>query len=351
MRIVMVVTNPFKPDPRVYKEAKSLAKHGHEVYVIAWDREGKYPREENVEGFKVIRVGPKAKYGPLMAVKLPLFYISAFMIILKLKPDAIHTHDFDTAILGFVFKKLKGILWVYDVHDLYESFLESDLIKQLVLKLDSFFLRLSDAVISVNPAMSLILLERGAKNGIIVILNTLDKLPDRYQKNPDFSVFYGGVLSKHRFIEEFMELSENLGIHLRIAGVGVLEEEIKKSGHVQFLGYIAHDKAVEELAKAHLTFILYDPAILNNRIASPNKLFEAMAVGTPVIVVRNTLLDKFSEKFGIPVGYDEKEVRDTLKFLRENPKILRKKSKLGPRIFKKYMWEIQERKLNEVYGV
>ncbi len=40
MKVVMTVSNPFKPDPRVYKEAKSLVKTGHKVIILAWVREG-----------------------------------------------------------------------------------------------------------------------------------------------------------------------------------------------------------------------------------------------------------------------------------------------------------------------
>ncbi|NJE26413.1 hypothetical protein E3E22_07240 [Thermococcus sp. MV5] len=351
MRIVMVVTNPFKPDPRVYKEAKSLAKYGHEVCIIAWDREGKYPKEEKVEGFRVIRVGPKARYGPLMAVKLPFFYLNVFKIILKLKPDAIHTHDFDTAILGFIFKKLKKIMWVYDVHDLYESFVENGLVKRFILKLDSIFLRTSDIVISVNPTMSSILIERGAKIGTVVILNTIDPFPVEDQKDPNFTVFYGGILSKGRFVKEMTKIVEELGIPLRIAGRGILENFVKKCRNVIFLGYIPHKKAVKELSQAHLTFILYNPKVLNNRIAAPNKLFEAMWVGTPVLIVRGTLPERLSEKFGIPVEYSMDDVKEKLKFLRGNPKIIRKKSKLGKKIFlKSYTWRKMEKMLICIYG-
>lgn len=40
MNILMTLSNPFTPDPRVYNEAKSLVKAGHEVTVIAWDKNG-----------------------------------------------------------------------------------------------------------------------------------------------------------------------------------------------------------------------------------------------------------------------------------------------------------------------
>lgn len=40
MNSLMTLSNPFTHDPRVYNEAKSLVKAGHEVTVIAWDKNG-----------------------------------------------------------------------------------------------------------------------------------------------------------------------------------------------------------------------------------------------------------------------------------------------------------------------
>ncbi|ACS91072.1 glycosyltransferase [Thermococcus sibiricus] len=351
MRIVMTVTNPFKPDPRVYKEAKSLAKHGHEVYIIAWDREGKYPKEEVIEGFRVIRVGPKAGYGPLMALKLPLFYLNAFRVILKLKPDAIHTHDFDTAVLGFFFKKLKKkVMWVYDVHDLYESFVRNNRVSSLIKRLDSIIMGKADIVITVNQEMMKILLERARPNMTVIIMNTINPFGVSQKKAKIFTIFYGGVLSEGRFVKEIVDISSTLDVSIRIAGSGTLKDEIKSSSAV-YLGHVPHERALEELSRAHVTFILYDPSVLNNKIASPNKLFEAMWTGTPVLVVKGTLPEKLAEKFVIPVDYSKSAVKKALKEIIETPKVIKKKAHFGRKIFlKKYTWDIMEKRLIKLYS-
>ena len=40
-KILMILANPFTNDSRVYNEASSLTKAGHEVTVLAWDNKGK----------------------------------------------------------------------------------------------------------------------------------------------------------------------------------------------------------------------------------------------------------------------------------------------------------------------
>lgn len=46
-----------------------------------------------------------------------------------------------------------------------------------------------------------------------------------------------------------------------------------------------------------LLFAIYDPFIPNNRFASPNKIFEAMALGKPVLVSKGTTMTDYIEKY------------------------------------------------------
>ncbi|ASJ11443.1 hypothetical protein A3L14_00435 [Thermococcus thioreducens] len=349
----MVVSNSFNPDPRVYKEAKSLLDRGYLVRVVAWNRDGTHPPFEVIDGLEVERIGVPARYGVLVEflLKLPVFYVIFLWKYLRKgrEFDVIHTHDFDTALLGFLLKLVTGIHWVYDVHDLYDSLVSNKTLGMLITLFDSLFLRTADAVITVNHEMTRILIKRSRPRHVVVVMNTMNPFNVCREKWSSFTIFYGGVLSNDRFIEEMIEIAYSLGVNMRIAGLGILEDKIKHAP-VDFLGYISHKQAVMELSKAHLTFILYDPAVPNNRIASPNKLFEAMWVGTPVIVVKGTLPEKLASKFVVPAQYSREDVKNLLLELKLNPKILRKKARFGRRIFlAKYTWDIMESKLMTLY--
>ena len=64
-RFLMLLTNPFLPDPRPLKEAKILIKYGYTVDVIAWDRDSTadYPQKENISGIHVKRICKFGGYG------------------------------------------------------------------------------------------------------------------------------------------------------------------------------------------------------------------------------------------------------------------------------------------------
>jgi hypothetical protein len=56
VRIVMLLSNAFRPDPRVAREAKTLVQAGYEVTLVCWDREARHAPHESVHGYRVERV-------------------------------------------------------------------------------------------------------------------------------------------------------------------------------------------------------------------------------------------------------------------------------------------------------
>ena len=48
--VVMVVSNPFLPDPRVYREARALVENGLSVTIICWDRDVNHLPIEDYDG-------------------------------------------------------------------------------------------------------------------------------------------------------------------------------------------------------------------------------------------------------------------------------------------------------------
>src|SRR4030065_1278819 len=93
--IAMVLTNPFRPDPRVNKEALSLIRAGYKVFLICWDRLHEYPREENIDQLNIIRIRVKSKYsaGTHQIIYLAIFLVKVMLQLNKIKPDLVHCHD------------------------------------------------------------------------------------------------------------------------------------------------------------------------------------------------------------------------------------------------------------------
>ncbi len=118
----MLLSNAFRPDPRVLKEARSLAEAGYEVTVVAWDREGRFPAQEETDSFTVQRVQDvRSSYGAgiRQALRLPKFWLHAWRRLNRLQPAVVHCHDFDTLPPGWLWAKLHRRPVIYDAHEYY----------------------------------------------------------------------------------------------------------------------------------------------------------------------------------------------------------------------------------------
>ncbi|MCK5636608.1 MAG: hypothetical protein KAH91_04225, partial [Thermoplasmatales archaeon] len=55
MNILMLLSNSFARDPRVYYEAISLVKAGHKVTVLGWDKKRENPSFEVKDEIEIVR--------------------------------------------------------------------------------------------------------------------------------------------------------------------------------------------------------------------------------------------------------------------------------------------------------
>ena len=164
MRIIMFLTNPFTTDARVYYEATSLIQAGHQVTVVAYDSEKKYPPSENIDDIEIIRVPAISTWRGIAGViskgvSLLLWQLKCRRLALHLhrqnRFDAVHCHDLDTLPIGVALKRRLGLHLVYDAHEIYGYMLARDLpfwIASRFLWLEKRLLCFVNHVISVDEA-------------------------------------------------------------------------------------------------------------------------------------------------------------------------------------------------------
>ena len=104
-------------------------------------------------------------------------------------------------------------------------------------------------------------------------------------------VLYHGGLFPHRGIEELIEAIDEIPTaHLVLMGYGVLADtlpaivEASRSGdRIHLLPAVPPDVLHDWVAAADVAAMPIQPSTLNHRLTTPNKLFEAMAAGVPVV--------------------------------------------------------------------
>ncbi len=385
MKIVMVLGNDFlKPfvDNRVYKEAKALIKKGNEVTVICWARTidnmslNNLPITEKYKNINIIRV-----FQNISPISNPIFirifqHMTAFKkiskIIKTIKPDVVHCHDFNT-LLSMIFVKKKNTKIIYDSHEDYPSML-SDVCSSLTVAFSRFLEHtmvklFTDAVITVCPKIAEKFQEYNVKTRVIMNCKNVSEynIPDEgLQKTrlllnaEDKTIFlYIGSLGKYRGLGDLINVFKERNCDnafLVIGGNGIMKHDVmEKMRHMhnaRFIGTVQADRVPLYTKAADVIVSLLDPVKESHRIALPNKLFEAMAAGKPVIASENTSTADIvsNEKCGVIVQYgDAKKLHESIVYLTD--KNVRKK--LGYNSLKaaetKYNWEEQEKELLNTY--
>ncbi|MCK4266384.1 MAG: glycosyltransferase, partial [Thermoplasmata archaeon] len=167
-RVMMLLSNPFRPDPRVHKEARSLVAAGYDVKILCWDREQDHAKDEKVDAISIKRLGPASAFArPLrFIITLPCFWLKAFPAGMREDWQILHCHDLDTLPVGILMAKLKRRPLVYDSHEIYSSMV-GEVMKGIAFRftrwLESNLVKMPDAVICVNDRFRSILERWGAR--------------------------------------------------------------------------------------------------------------------------------------------------------------------------------------------
>lgn len=370
--VIMLLSNPFRPDPRVHKEAGALVKGGYEVTILCWDREQKYSREETVDGIKIKRFGPKSSFEDtkLFLRTLPGFWKLARKEMAGMKADFIHAHDLDTLSPAVKEGRKRKIPVIYDSHEIYHEMASERLGSFMVGMVKSYEMRMvkkPNAVVCVNDRFKSIIESWGARN-VTVIMGCPPK-PDapatlveslKKQISPDTRpiVVYIGVLEPNRNLKELangFSGEKCPSARLVVGGYGTLEKEIAamKGQRLSFIGPVKPSDLPAYTLAADILVAVYDPAFGNNRDSVPNKLFEAMSAGKPIIVAKGTWTGQTVEKTGcgLTVEYGTDGVFQAIDRLLADKALYEKCAANGLKAFNgEYNWPNMEKRLLGLYS-
>ncbi len=352
-RVLMLLSNQFEPDRRVFKEAKSLVAGNYDVTILCLDRGSELDRQEVVQGIKVRRIKMgTVKSGNIfsMARALFLFYYKVFRQTKNETYQVIHCHDFDTMLIGWILKRRYKVPLVYDMHDLYSGYFYNAVVKRIVDGINRFFSSVSDLIIIVNDHFKPLLMKHERKS--IVIMNVPLKQGAKLSNKTSSGFFYAGRLCEEREMAYCLEVLSSHRRYTEIAGGGPFLQRYKEMRwpHINLLGWITPAQVDERMEEAYCILALYDITNTNNLLATPNKLFQSMKFGKPVIASAGTVMAELikNHRFGAVVNYGDKT--ELIRAIADVDKNYAEYAKNGLDACKKsYNWEIMEERLLAAY--
>lgn len=376
MRIVMLRSNPVAPYPRLEKTANSLKKNGHDIHVLAWDREYKYSQKDCILNLSdgdvnITRFGIPGKFGGGFkenGVSLFKFQMKLFVWLFKNRNlyDAIHAYDFDTGYIALKCSKLFNKKLIYDIPDYYidSHGLKGTRLGKFIQKLENSIINKADATIicSENREKQI---EGTSPRKLIVIHNApVSKMLQNNHTTVKFQtsstklkIAYIGILANGRFIKEIANvvMSRN-DCEFHIGGFGELEAYFEKlsneNENIFYYGKLPYNETLALEKECDIITAIYDPQIPNNYYAAPNKFYEALMLGKPLIMVKNTGMDSIvtRNEIGEVIDYTVESLNNAINKLTQNRNQWDTMSSRAKKLYeKKYSWEIMERRLIALY--
>lgn len=307
MNITLLILNPSTNDARVHKEAKTLASHGHQVIVVALWQEG-LKRYEKQAGYEIIRlclltrkwrgrsVAPLAKFLE--------FNVRVWQLAGQCPADIYHANDALTLPAAWLAAHRNRAKLVYDARELEtgRNFSGSHLAafyRRIWALPEKIFIRQTDAAFTVNESIAdeLVRLYRIPRPAVVMNCPEYLPVPRTNRLREEMKIpadqkilLYQGLIARGRGIERLIQSIQLLtDISVVALGEGPALEEYRdqvSSGQwkrVYLPGKVALAELPSYTASADIGVLLIEDTCLSYHLSLPNKLFEYIHAGLPVI--------------------------------------------------------------------
>ncbi len=293
---------------------------------------------------------------------------NALQKAIEVDADLYHFHDPELIPLGLQLKK-QGKLVIYDVHENHSGsildrkylkpFLRPILakhVKNLETKADKFL----DAIVTATPAIARQFQNR---NTIDIqnfpLINEFAHVNGKLQTKRQNQFAFIGGMSEIRGISEIVQaISQVPKATLTLAGTfspSSYEAEVKQIAgwsQTKHLGWLSREDVATVLGNSRAGIVTFLPA-QNHTESQPNKIFEYMAAGIPIIGSNFPLWESIieGEKVGICVDPSNPlEIANAMQSILDHPEEADEMGRRGRNaIESKYSWEAESQKLLKLY--
>ncbi len=378
-KILMINSMSFLPYQgrylRIYNEARTLAEAGHDVTLIAWDREGKSPASETIDGVKVERILIKADIakGPLHAYKHLFFNLKALAVLWRRPADVIHCFNLDTILAGLTVAKLRRRKVTLDLCEpnYYMYWSKKQLfLAEIIGRIEQITSRLYDRVF-VHNLYQMRKYQSWGYDGVVQISSVpdrkmiLENLEERKAEKRD-KVVIGriGMVYPTGGIEETVEAFKLLverGNPVKLLIAGKVREDWEETfrklidpirEHVEVTGKFDISEMPSLYRKIDLSVQLHQRTPWFKNI-TPTKLFESLGNGVPVVASDIGDYRELIDRYPCGVVVDETDPTDIcekIEGLLKEPGTIQEMAAQGlDLVHKEYSWPVMAERLNKAY--
>jgi glycosyltransferase involved in cell wall biosynthesis len=381
-RVAMVTFSPYPADARPRRAAEALLKEGLSVDLICLGDESA-PRRETFNGIDIHRLPIKHRRGSKLSYA---YNYGAFILIsasilalraLKRRYDLVYVHNMpDILVLSSLVPKILGAKVLLDLHDpmpeLMMTIFNSDkngLGVQLMQGLEKWSLARADSVLTVNEAFKRIFASRSCRpEKISVVMNTPDEEIFPFRTPASYTsangaptgrfvmMYHGSIVERNGLdvaVDALAHVREAVPVaELRICGAktpflervlhGARQKGLQDCVH--YLGPKRLEDLVPEIEDCNVGIIPSHRSPFTE-INIPNRIFEYLALGKPVIAPRTPGIQNYfgPESLFFFESDDPKELAKRAEYVFSHPREAIEAVERGQQVYLAHTWS-QERK-------
>lgn len=312
-KVIVSVTNDLSTDQRVDKVCRTLSEMGFDVTLTGRWLPGCLPL--NDRPYETHRMKLLFRKGPLFYAE---YNIRLLMYLLARKSNLLVSNDLDTLPANFAAHKLKRTPIVYDSHEYYTEtpeLVNRPFVQGIWERIERFiFPKLTD-IITVNQSIADLYEKKYGKK-----LNVVRNIPRLQTESKPLSreecglpadksiiLMQGAGINIQRGAEETVEAMKFVdnAILLIIGGgdvIGKLKEmakNLKLEDKIIFKNRLPYPELIRHTRLADIGLTLDKNTNINYRFSLPNKLFDYIHAGIPVLASRLPEIARIVEGYNI----------------------------------------------------
>lgn len=361
MKIVLAVTNDLVSDQRMNKVANSLIKFGCDVTLVGRCLKNSMP--VNPRNYKTKRIFLLFTTGPLFYAE---YNLRLFLFLFFSQFDVYVANDLDTLPACYFASILRRKKLVYDSHEYFTEVPEligRSFARNAWLSIEKFILpRLSFSYTVCQSIADEYKIKYGVTMQVvrnIPAINLSYKLKDLSFPFSNI-ILYQGALNVGRGIEHIIEAMQFINdAHFLIVGDGDISQQLKTltaqlqlQNKVTFTGKIPLEELINYTKLATVGISLQDDTGLSYRYVLPNRLFDYIHAGVPVLASALPEMSIILNAYNIGVlaeNHNPTYLAEKLNFIlndTESRKIWKENLIFAKRDL---CWENEEQKLESIY--
>ncbi len=324
-KTVFIINTSDEPNNVIFSHASFVKDIGYTPCFVFPNRDNTNSNEDYYEQYKVLRLNFVFRTNSVFNYLCSLFKF-VFYVANNLKKESLSNNILAIDLIGAiacVYLKFRGFNVNILVNDNFSArYKVPRPLFLVILKIEQWILRYVSNSCIFPDISRYILLGSPVLKRIDYIPNILNDDYTPIYRGSDsnkFLVMFCGWLHSSRGIEliESLLVLTTKNIEFQLVGFGdeKLLRSLCKHDRVKWLGHVTRKNNLDLLSRSDVNIAFYNPNILINRYALPQKVYDSLLVGCPVVLNSEVILSEDLFKSGTCFRFNYFDVSNLAKLL------------------------------------